>query len=413
MYDPKERGTHDSSTRSEVFSGLLRHCSQNHNHLAAAVSRNKAGAVRWRRCAIVVGSWVHSPMLVEAEKKVATAAYVSARIIAAGIIIAFLYFAASVIVTLLVAVLLAYFLDPVVARLEDFGLARGLGSFLVVLLSVVLLFLAGWIVVERIDQFGADWPKYRKPLHEILSAAEMRLDRIESQAGSIGEDEKGRQVLVVTEPHPVRRAILTRVGSLSSALIGVTFVPFLVFFMLAGKRHAWHSTMQLFDPTNRTQVKETLEEVGSVLHGFLSGTALVGAILVISSWLFFWAIGLDFPFLAGLVSGLSSLVPYFGVLLACVPPLLIGLKDFHSVAAFVGIFSMITFLHLVAANVLTPALIGRRVHVNALAATISLLFWGWLWGGMGLLLAVPITATIKVVCDHVEPWSPVGRWLGS
>ena len=52
--------------------------------------------------------------------------------------------------------------------------------------------------------------------------------------------------------------------------------------------------------------------MGSVLHGFLSGTALVGAILVISSWLFFWAIGLDFPFLAGLVSGLSSLVPYFG-----------------------------------------------------------------------------------------------------
>jgi predicted PurR-regulated permease PerM len=352
-------------------------------------------------------------MPVEAEKKAATAAFVSARIIAAGIVIAFLYWAASVIVTLLVAVLLAYFLDPLVARLEDWGLARGIGSFLVVLVSVTVLFAIGWTVVERIDQFGADWPKYRKPLHEILSAAEVRLDRIESQAGSIGEDEKGRQVLVVTEPHPVRRAILSRLGSLSNALIGATFVPFLVFFMLAGKRHAWHSTMQLFDPVDRTQVKETLEEVGQVLHGFLSGTALVGAILVISSWLFFWSIGLDFPFLAGLVSGLSSLVPYFGVLLACVPPLLIGLRDFHSVAAFVGIFSMITFLHLVAANVLTPALIGRRVHVNALAATISLLFWGWLWGGMGLLLAVPITATIKVLCDHVDSWSPVGRWLGS
>jgi len=352
-------------------------------------------------------------MPVEAEKRVAAAAYVSARIIAAGIIIAFLYWAASVIVTLLVAVLLAYFLDPVVARLEDMGLARGIGSFLVVLVSIIVLLMIGWTIVERIDQFGADWPKYRKPLHEILSVAEARLDRIESQAGSIGEDEKGRQVLVVTEPHPVRRAILSRLGSLSNALIGATFVPFLVFFMLAGKRHAWHSTMQLFATTERTQVKETLEEVGMVLHGFLSGTALVGAILVISSWLFFWAIGLDFPFLAGLVSGISSLVPYFGVVLACVPPLLTPLRDFHSVPAFVGIFSMITFLHLVAANVLTPALIGRRVHVNALAATISLLFWGWLWGGMGLLLAVPITATIKVVCDHVDDWTPIGRWLGS
>jgi predicted PurR-regulated permease PerM len=352
-------------------------------------------------------------MPVETEKRTATAAYVSARIIAAGIVIAFLYFAASVIVTLLVAVLLAYFLEPVVSRLEDIGLARALGSFLIVLVSVTVLFLIAWTVIERIDQFGADWPKYRKPLHEILSAAESRIDRIESQAGSIGEDEKGRQVLVVTEPHPVRRAILSRLGSLSNVLIGATFVPFLVFFMLAGKRHAWHATMQLFATTERTQVKETLEDVGLVLHGFLSGTALVGAILVIASWLFFWAIGLDFPFLAGLVSGISSLIPYFGVVLAFVPPLLIGLKQFHSIAAFVGIFSMITFLHLVAANVLYPALIGRRVHVNALAATISLLFWGWLWGGMGLLLAVPITATIKVICDHVEDWNPIGRWLGS
>jgi hypothetical protein len=101
---------------------------------------------------------------------------------------------------------------------KTWGLARGIGSFLVVLVSITVLLSIGWTVVERIDQFGADWPKYRKPLHEILSAAEMRLDRIESQAGSIGEDEKGRQVLVVTEPHPVRRAILSRLGSLSSAL---------------------------------------------------------------------------------------------------------------------------------------------------------------------------------------------------
>lgn len=74
---------------------------------------------------------------------------------------------------------------------------------------------------------------------------------------------------------------------------------------------------------------------------------------------------------------------------------------------------MLTLLHILAANFLIPALVGWRVRLNALALTISLLFWGWLWGPMGLILAIPITAVIKVVCDHVEGWQPIGHWLGA
>jgi predicted PurR-regulated permease PerM len=74
---------------------------------------------------------------------------------------------------------------------------------------------------------------------------------------------------------------------------------------------------------------------------------------------------------------------------------------------------MLTFFHLVTANLLIPALVGWRVRLNALALTVSILFWGWLWGGMGLILAVPITAVIKVICDHNEELQPVGRWLSA
>lgn len=345
--------------------------------------------------------------------RVASTSSTSARIIAAGIIIAFCYWASSILVTLLVAVLVAYFLDPVVSWLENLHISRPLGSFLIVMVSLALLFGFAWILVERADQFGADWPKYRKPLQELATAAESRLERIETQAGSIAPEERGRQVVLVSELHPFRTALYNRLGSLYSVMVASTFVPFLVFFMLSAKRQMWHATMQLFPATERTQVKQTLEEMGAVLRGYLAGTALVGVILVVTSWLFFWGIGLDFSFLTGLVSGLLNLVPYFGVLLAWLPPLLIGLKQFHSIAPFVGIFAMLTFLHLIAANVLFPAVIGRKVHLNALAVTIALLFWGWLWGAPGLILAVPITATIKVICDHIENWQPVGRWLGA
>jgi predicted PurR-regulated permease PerM len=211
----------------------------------------------------------------------------------------------------------------------------------------------------------------------------------------------------------VRNAVLSRLGALEAVFVAATFVPFLLFFMLAAKRQVWHATMQLFPATERTRVKQTLGEVTLVLRSYVIGTALVGLILVFASWMFFMSIGLEFPFLAALVSGSVNLIPYFGVVLSWFPPLIIGLKQFKHVEPFIGIVVMMTVLHLIAANLLMPALVGWRVRLNALALTVALLFWGWLWGPMGLILAVPITAVIKVICDHVESLQPVGRWLSA
>lgn len=348
------------------------------------------------------------------ETKVTAAGSTSARIIAAGIVIAFCYWASTVLVTLLVSVLLAYFLDPVVTWMEEWHMPRALGSLLVVLVTLTLLAILGVSLVARIDQFGADWPKYRAPLRAVTESVANKISNLEAHVSEITPVQRtGEHVVEITESHPVRNALLEKLTSLYSFLLAATFVPFLVFFMLAAKRQVWHATMQLFPATERTSVKETLSDVTLVLRSYVIGTALVGFILVIASWLFFWGIGIKFSFLAALVSGLFNLVPYLGLVLSWLPPLLIGLEQFHTVSPFIGIFAVLTVFHLIAANLLVPALVGWRVRLNALALTVSLLFWGWLWGAMGLILAIPITAVIKVICDHVESWQPFGRWLSA
>jgi predicted PurR-regulated permease PerM len=352
------------------------------------------------------------------ETKVATSSpAVSARIIAAGIVIAFCYWASSVLVTLLVAVLMAYFLDPLVSALERARVPRALGSLVVLLVTLACLTVLGWSLIDRIDQFGTDWPQYRAPLRSVAGAVQKKMDIFEARVSELApaepESRRGPRVIQVTESHTLREAILARLGSLYSLVLAATFVPFLVFFMLAAKRQVWHATMQLFPATQRTQVKQTLADVTRVLRSYVIGTALVGLVLVLACWLFFWWIGLDFAFLTALVSGLLNLVPYIGVVMAWMPPLLIGLKQFHTPAPFIGIFAVLLVLHIIAANLLIPALVGWRIRLNALALTVSLLFWGFLWGAMGLILAIPITAVIKVICDNVESWQPVGRWLSA
>ncbi|HWG58210.1 MAG TPA: AI-2E family transporter [Candidatus Acidoferrales bacterium] len=348
------------------------------------------------------------------EIHVSAPSSVSARIIAAGIVIAFCYWASTVLVTLLLAVLMAYFLDPIVTWLEGLKVPRALGSLLVVLLALSLLFLLAWALVTRADQFGQDWPAYRAPLKSAAATIQTKLTNFEQHVSEIAPPSAARRgVITIAESHPVRDALLGKLNSLYTVFFAATFVPFLLFFMLAAKQQVWHATMQLFPATERTRVKETLAAVTQVLRSYVIGTALVGLILVIASWLFFWALGLDFPFLIGLVSGLCNLVPYLGLVLAWVPPLLIGMKQRFTPGEYAGIFAMLAFLHIIAANLLIPALVGWRIRLNALALTVSLLFWGWLWGAMGLILAIPITAVIKVICDHVESCHPVGRWLSA
>jgi predicted PurR-regulated permease PerM len=337
----------------------------------------------------------------------------SQRIIAAAIVFAFLYFAADVVVTLLLAVLIAYFLDPVVGILERIRIPRALGALFVLLGVTALVSGLGYLVVIRAEQFLADWPRYSGALRHVTTAFDRELTILEKGVEAISPaPEKGRTSPRTVEPPPVREWLLRGAGSLYSVLVVATFVPFLVFFMLATKRRIWKATIDLFPDEHRGRVRGALDQVSLMLRSFVAGNALVAIILMLLSWGFFLLIHLDYPFLLGSVSGLLNLVPYIGAVLAWIPPFLIGLSEWNTVGPYFGVAAALTFLHIIGLNILMPAIVGRRVHLNALAVTAALLFWGWLWGAIGLILAIPITATMKVICDHSEGWEPVGRWLG-
>jgi AI-2 transport protein TqsA len=143
------------------------------------------------------------------------------------------------------------------------------------------------------------------------------------------------------------------------------------------------------------------------------GMSLMTLIVMAASGVFFWAMGLDYPILTGIVSGLLNMVPYFGAVLSWLPPFLIALAKLHSAASYALIAGVLMAIHMLANNLLAPALVGKKVRLNALSITIALLFWGWIWGGMGLLLAIPLTAAFRVICDHTASWKPIGRWLSA
>jgi predicted PurR-regulated permease PerM len=338
----------------------------------------------------------------------------SLRLLAAAILLLFFYYAAGVVITVLLSVLIAYFLDPAVEFLERLRIPRTIGALILVVLLIVVLLAAGYTLWLRTSDFAADWPKYRDILRGATSEVQKKLSGIEGSVNEIANGVPPPKAAAPTgDAGAVHNLIVRGIGSLYALVLEGTFVPFLVFFMLAEKREVWHGTLQLFPVNRRTQVKETLEDLRDVLRDYLIGMSVVTLVVIALSSIFFMILGLDYPVLAGIASGLLNMVPYLGAVLAWMPGFLLAIIKWKSVSHFAIIAIVLTGIHVVAQNLIAPQLVGRQVRLNAVAITVSLLFWGWVWGGMGLILAIPLTAALRVICDHIESWKPIARWLSA
>jgi predicted PurR-regulated permease PerM len=291
------------------------------------------------------------------------------------------------------------------------GLPRTLGAMAMVLILIAVLAAVGYGLWTRTSDFAENWPKYSSVMRKAAGAVEGKIKGIEGQVSP--EQGPSSTTTVQAGPSIVRTLIFRGVGSLYALFLEITFMPFLVFFMLAEKRQVWHGTLELFPVSRRTQVKETLEDLRDVLRDYLAGMSIVTLIVIAASSLFFWIIGMEYPILTGIASGLLNMVPYIGAVMAWLPAFIIALAKWNTLGQFVLIAATLTTIHVLAINLVAPQLVGRRVRLNAVAITVALLFWGWVWGGMGLVLAIPITAALRVICDHTESWKPIGRWLSA
>lgn len=149
-----------------------------------------------------------------------------------------------------------------------------------------------------------------------------------------------------------------------------------------------------------------------MVRAFVVGNFALGLLLAGVSSLFFWLLRLPYPLLIGPLSGVLSLVPYIGLPLAMIPPLVAALPIHKAMPTYLLIGTVVAVLHLLALNLFYPKIVGSRVHLNPLVVTVALMLWGVVWGAVGLVLAIPLTAGIKAVCDNVTSLQPYGRLLG-
>ena len=372
--------------------------------------------------------------VIETLTNLRLAANTSQRVIALGVVVATFYFAQPVVITFICSLLFAFLLEPLVAGLVRIRLPRALAALIVCLLALTAIGLLGALLYSRAAAFAEELPRYESTIRGMIENVTTRVQRLESLFTRFAPPERQPKNVQIIEVRPRTRSappqtlvqevrvkdetsiittyVLPQVKALSQVLLFASFVPFLVYFMLSWRDHVRHGFVNLFEMENRQVVHNTLNGVGAMVRAFLVGNFLLGILLVALSSLIFWYMRIPFAFIMGTLSGLLSLIPYVGLPLAIIPPVFSALGVYRSLSSYLIIISIVTSLYLLAQNVLYPKLVGARVHLNPLAVTVAILVWTWMWGAIGLLLAIPITAAIKAICDNVPPLRRYGELLG-
>jgi predicted PurR-regulated permease PerM len=311
-------------------------------------------------------------------------------IIVAGLLTVFGYYASSICITVILAGFLAILFDPVVVALEKLHMPRSLAAAGIVLAGMSLIGLLGYVLYGRATSFAEELPIYTSKIQQTIGPISRKIQSFQQSAGNLTNDVHATRKVpeVRLQESPNWPDYLVRgVGSVWGALIIAGVVPFLTFFMLCTKDQMAIRMNGLFG--SRIDAARFITNLNQMIRGFVAGNLIVGSVMAAATTLVLSGVGMKGAIPFGIASGFLNLVPFIGLIASLALPLAAALLQFNTPGPYIVIIFTILILHVVSANLLIPKFI----------ATVGILFWGWLWGVMGLLLAVPLTAFIKAVAD--------------
>lgn len=311
--------------------------------------------------------------------------------------------AESVLKPLAFAWLLVGLLSPMVRGLIRLRFPRSLAILLMMLLTLLVFVQAGSFLNGRILAFAAKFGGYAAKLSSLAHHF----------YGELPEP-VARMLTDFDWQSRLSRTIFSLSGSLLSISTTFIFVMIVVAFLLVGQTGFARKLHAAFTG-DALLIDAVLASIARQVSRYLLLQFLISAVTGLAVWLALWALDIDFAMTWGALAFILNFIPTIGSILASIPPVLMALVQ-HAPERYwpvVAVAVAMLAIQMTIGNVAAPRILGEHMNLSPEVVLISLLFWGWLWGPAGALLSVPITASIKIICDNVAQLKPWGVMLGS
>jgi predicted PurR-regulated permease PerM len=340
-------------------------------------------------------------------------------------LVAFLYFGATFLKPLALAILLSFALAPLASRLERW-MPRALAVVLTVVISLGLLVVIGLVVWNQLGSLTANMERYTANIERHVGQiwprqASTPLDKLSKLGEKVSEQLGDNEGLPPAQPPPkvevvrhysISERISDAVGPFLEIVGTGAFVLILVLFMLTHREDLRDRIVQLFGSHNVSQTTTLMDEAGGRISRYLGMLSIVNASFGLIVGLGLWAIGVDYAVLWGFLAGALRFVPYLGPGLAFLLPVVFSVASSPSITEPILVVALFAVLETLANVAIEPVVYGKTTGISALGLLVAALFWTWLWGALGLLLSTPLTVCLAVLGRWIPALRAFGTLLG-
>lgn len=312
---------------------------------------------------------------------------------------------------LIFSCLFSILLLPMAAFIENkFKLPRSAASMLSVILMLSAIGLVLYVIGAQLSRLAGDWPQFKEQLSLTGSNLQNWIDtRFNIDAA--------RQLNYVHSATTKALASGTTVFgatvlSLSSILLFLVFTFIYTFFFLLYRSLIMKFLVSVFLEENKKLVHDIIEQVQYIIRKYIIGLLIQMAVIAIAVSIIFWALGIKYAFLLGLITGVLNIIPYIGIFVALVLSTLITFATATVLTKVLFVVAALVAVHLIDSNILLPIVVGSKVKINALITVLGVIIGEMLWGISGMFLSIPVIAVLKIIFDRIESMKPWGIILG-
>jgi len=332
-----------------------------------------------------------------------------------GIIVAFvagivLYQLQSVLLPFILAIFLSYIFKPVVLYLKSKRVPSFVALIVVFVFILGLFFGLSSIIYSSFESFVREFPKYQNKLTIIVSETTTMLDALAAQYDIKPQNFNLADLVDISA---VTTVVTSGAGSFLSLLGNLIVVVLLMFFILAGSGDLISKVHFSMARRHSQRLASMIETVDVRVRQYLITKTLISLGTGALTTIILLILGVDFALLWGFLTFLLNFIPNIGSAISVVFPLLISFLQFDSLATPLLVLVLLGATQFAMGNVVEPKLMEFSLNLSPLLVLVSLFFWGWIWGVWGMILAVPMMSTLKIIFENTETLEPIAVLMSS
>ncbi|MXX98144.1 MAG: AI-2E family transporter [Rhodothermaceae bacterium] len=316
----------------------------------------------------------------------------------------------SVLVPFSVALLLSFIFQPIVLYLKARRIPMVIALVVVFVVLAAAATIVGYIVYSSAQSLATAADRYLPRIQTVIADIEALL---QSAAAVMGLEEGRLDLSQVIDPSIVSTLLQSGIGE-AFTFAGNTFLVLLfMLFILAGSGELVVKVRRAYPESIAARIASVTDNISQQVRQYLVAKTLVSVGTGLLIFLVLWLLGVDYAIFWGFLAFILNYIPNIGSFVAVILPFCFALLQFDTLTIPIIAALLMWLIQMVMGNVVDPRLMAFSLNLSPLLVIVSLIFWGWLWGIAGMILAVPLTATIKIFFENIDSLRPIAVLMGS